>query len=139
MEPASGSATSWPIRRDQIADEGIYFHTEKTRKRLLVAMTPELSAAIDRALDLQGETPKMLLLAHRDGRPRTYNSVRDLWNRYAEKAGVTDAHLHDLRAKSLTEARAQGKDPQALGGHSTEQQTNTTCAAGKRLWWKGRS
>jgi integrase len=112
------------IRRDDVIDEGIYFQTQKVGKKLLVAMTPELRQTINRALSLHGPTPKMYLLAQSDGRQRSYNAVRDLFDRYRNKAGVEDAHLHDLRAKSLTDAKKQGKDPQALGGHSTEQQTN---------------
>ncbi|WP_222423069.1 hypothetical protein [Thiomonas delicata] len=37
----------------------------------------------------------------------------------AEKAGVNDTTPHDIRAKCLTDAKKQGLDPQALGGHST--------------------
>lgn len=49
--------------------------------------------------------------------------MRDLFDRAAAKAGVENAHLHDLRAKSITDAKKQGLDPQALAGHTTEAQT----------------
>jgi len=49
--------------------------------------------------------------------------VRDLFDRAAAKPGVENAHLHDLRAKSITDAKKQGLDPQALAGHITEAQT----------------
>ena len=52
-----------------------------------------------------------------------YKGVRDLLQRYVDKAGLTDIHLHDFRAKAITDAKKQGHDPQALAGHTTETQT----------------
>jgi len=48
--------------------------------------------------------------------------VRDLLQRYVDKAGLADIHVHDFRAKAITDAKKQGHDPQALAGHSTEAQ-----------------
>jgi integrase len=36
---------------------------------------------------------------------------------------VEDAHLHDLRAMSLTHAKAQGLNATALAGHTSEAMT----------------
>ena len=49
--------------------------------------------------------------------------MRDLLQRYVDKAGLDDIHLHDFRAKAITDANKQGHDPQALAGHTTEAQT----------------
>ena len=49
--------------------------------------------------------------------------MRDLLQRYVDKAGLADTHLHDFRAKAITDAKKQGHDPQALAGHTTEAQT----------------
>ncbi|MGB5603305.1 MAG: integrase, partial [Gammaproteobacteria bacterium] len=54
---------------------------------------------------------------------RKYKGVRDLLQRYVDKAGLDDINLHDFRAKAITDAKKQGHDPQALAGHTTEAQT----------------
>jgi len=110
------------IQRSDLLPEGIAFRQAKTGKRLIVAWTPGLRAAVDDAKNLY-RVERMLLLAQRNGRPRSYRGVRDLWARACERAGVQNAHLHDLRAKALTDAKRQGLDATALAGHSTEGQT----------------
>ena len=49
--------------------------------------------------------------------------MRDLLQRYVDKAGLADIHLHDFRAKAITDAKKQGHDPQALAGQAMEAQT----------------
>lgn len=112
------------IQRQDLTEDGVTFRNQKTEKRVLVQWTPDLREAVDRALALQGETPKVYLLAQRNGRKRGYTGVRDLFERYAKKAGVSDVHLHDLRAKSITDAKEQGKDFKTLGAHATEAESN---------------
>lgn len=111
------------IRRDDVTDEGIFFRQQKTGARLLVAMTPELKTAIDAAKALHGVTAPMYLLGQRNGKIRSYRAVNDLFRRATERAGLTDVRLHDLRAKSLTDAKRQGLNAQQLAGHTTEAQT----------------
>ena len=72
-------------------------------------------------------TTKDLLQAlsrHFDGGPSLHNRalIGDvLAIRLSEISadGVRDAHLHDQCTKSLTDAKRQGKNAQALGGHSS--------------------
>ena len=111
------------LRESDITAEGIQVDQRKTGKRLLHLWTPDLRAAIEAARALHGAHRRLLLLAQRNGRPRGYRGVRDLWARACARAGIADAHLHDLRAKSLTDAKRQGLDPKSLAGHSTEQTT----------------
>ena len=118
------------IHASDITQDGILFRPEKTTdltgegKALLVAMTPDLAAVIARARALHGEVPRLLLFGQkRGGKLRSYRGVRDLFDRAAGRAAVADAHLHDLRAKSLTDAKRQGLDPQALALHSSESMT----------------
>jgi integrase len=80
------------------------------------------------------------LLHNRKGKAPDYSSTKIQWSRACEKAGVSDAHIHDLRAKSLTDAKQQGLNPQTLAGHTTEAMTNryirlreTPQAAGLKL------
>lgn len=112
------------IRMADVSDEGISFRQSKTGARVLVRMSPDLREAVDAAKALPRPVRGLTLLCTlRGGRPYAYGTVKDMWNRACEDAGVVDAHLHDLRAKSLTDAKAQGKNAQALGGHATEAMT----------------
>ena len=112
------------IRLSDISKEGISFQQEKTGKRLMVIMSPALGKTISAAKGLHGrQVTPTYLLGQRNGKIRCYHGVRDLFYRAATKAGVEDVHLHDLRAKSITDAKKQGLDPQALAGHTTEAQT----------------
>lgn len=52
-----------------------------------------------------------------------YEPVKQQFKKACERAGVKDATLHDLRAKSITDAKKQGHDPQKLAGHSDARMT----------------
>ncbi|WP_075322568.1 tyrosine-type recombinase/integrase [Acidithiobacillus albertensis] len=112
------------IKLSDVSAEGIYFEQEKTGSRVLVAMTPDLERAIKAARALPRAVASMSLFSvKRGGRPYTYATVQDMWATAVERSGVADAHLHDLRAKSLTDAKKQGLDPVALAGHSDARMT----------------
>jgi integrase len=112
------------IRMNDVTDDGIVFQQQKTGARLMIEMSDELRAAVQAAKMLRRPVRGMTLFCTvRGGRPYSYETVRDMWETACKKAGVADANLHDLRAKSLTEAKRQGLDPQALGGHTTEAMT----------------
>ena len=111
------------IRLSDITDEGILFRQEKTGARLLLRPSPDLDAVIATAKALHGKTTAIYLLGQRNGKIRSYGGVRDLMRRAIARAKVEDFTLHDIRAKSLTDAKKQGINPQALAGHTTEAQT----------------
>jgi len=111
------------IRLSDIRPEGIYFRQQKTGKRLLVN-APGLEDALGRARKLYSNIRGLTLFHGRGGKPLSYYGVRSAFQRACEDAKVEDATLHDIRAKSLTDAKRQGKNPQKLGGHSTEAMTN---------------
>jgi integrase len=110
------------IRRSQLRDGGIEFVQQKTGARLLVR-APGLAEVIERAKGLHGAVQPLTLFRSRRGGPPHYRTVRDQWEAACEAAGVEDAHIHDLRAMSLTHARAQGLNATALAGHTTEAMT----------------
>jgi len=115
------------IRQKDVTVEGILFRPTKTEthgKKLLIRSTSQLDTVIASARALHKHSTPMYLLAQSNGKIRSYRGVRDLWDRACMSAGVEDAHLHDIRAKSLTDAKRQGHDAQALGAHSTEAMTN---------------
>ncbi len=110
------------IRRSQLRDGGIEFVQQKTGARLLVR-APGLADVIERAKSLHGAVQPLTLFRSRRGGSPHYRTIRDQWEAACEAAGVEDAHLHDLRAMSLTHAKAQGRDATALAGHTAEAMT----------------
>jgi integrase len=111
------------IRRADLTDQGIRFKQGKTGAQLSVRWTPALTTVVDRAKAMHGKIERLTLLFNRRRKAPDYSTVRDQWQEACEAAGVKDAHIHDLRAKSLTDAKMQGKDPQALAGHTNPAMT----------------
>ena len=112
------------IRYADISQDGIAFAQQKTGARLLVRWSPDLRATIERARGLHGNLRALTLLHNRRGKTPDYSSTKIQWNRSCAKAGVKDAHIHDLRAKSLTDAKRQGLNAQTLAGHTSEAMTD---------------
>lgn len=110
------------IRRSQLTEDGIAFKQEKTDAALVVRWTPELRAVVDEAKTLN-KTPALTLLRGKYGRAPDYRSVYEQWAAACDKAGVLDAKLNDGRAMSATAAKRQGKDAQALLGHTSASMT----------------
>jgi integrase len=112
------------IRHADISDDGLYFKQQKTGNRLRVEMTDDLRRAIDQAKALHTSLRGLHLFHTRQGKPFAYWTVRTLWLRATTAAGIDDAHIHDIRAKAATDAKAQGLDSQALLGHASESAHN---------------
>ncbi len=111
------------IRLADIEDGGILFQQQKTGARLRVAMTDDLRQAVTAARALRTTVKGMTLFHNRRGGRYAYGTIRDMWDRACAKAGIEDAHLHDLRAKALTDAKRESKDPQTLAGHTNPAMT----------------
>lgn len=111
------------IRRADIKAEGVYFRQDKTDAQLIVAWTPQLRSAIDRAKALGGKVNAMTLFHTRRGGAPAYRTVYDQWVRACRAAGIEDTDLRDLRAMAATHAKAQGKDATALLGHASTSMT----------------
>lgn len=112
------------IRYADLVDAGIQFRQQKTGAKLTVRWSPELREAISKAKAASGDNVRALTVFHIRGRVPSYRGVRDLFDRAARAAEVEDAHLHDIRAKAMTDAKRQGKDPTALGGHMDARTTD---------------
>jgi len=111
------------ISKDQITPEGIQFVQQKTGARLLVQMTPSLQRAVEASEALSKADKVYLYPITGKDTPMSYTAMRDAWRRAVKKAGAEHCTLHDIRAKSLTDAKKQGHDPQALAGHRLESTT----------------
>lgn len=107
------------IRHADVSNAGIAFQQRKTDARLVVQRTQALAAVLERAKGLQGNVRGMTVLCGRGGRPIAYKTAYDAFRSAAERAKITDVSINDLRAKSLTAARREGKDATALAGHSS--------------------
>ena len=111
------------IKLSDVTDEGISFQQQKTKKRLLVRMAPEIRAVLDRAKALHTNIRGLTLFHQRGGKPYSYGAIRDAFRRACALADVLDYLPNDHRAMSLSAADTQGKDAQKLGGHTSRAMT----------------
>jgi integrase len=110
------------IKRTDLTDKGIFFKQGKTGAKLTVKWTPDMNKAVERAKSLPG-VASLNLFRNRRGAVPSYQSVFEAWQKACAAAGVEDAQLRDLRALAGTEAKRQGKNPQALLAHASEHMT----------------
>ena len=122
-----------------VADEGLRFRPQKTRQStgasIVIEWTPRLRDAVERVRALQAER---LLRRRADqrvisgylfttigGRQLSYWGASSMWRRAVQRAGVAGVHLHDVRAKALTDKDASEgmQAAKTMGAHSTEAQT----------------
>lgn len=111
------------VKLSEVTPEGVYFEQGKTGKRLMVAMTPEMQEVVDRAKKLHSKVRGFTLFHGRGGRPYGYFGVSAMFRRACKAAGVENFHLHDIRAKALTDASRQGLNAQRLAGHKSAAMT----------------
>lgn len=112
------------VRLSDITTEGVYFEQGKTGKKLMITMSPELGEVIERARKLHNKVRGMTLFHGRGGKQYGYFGISAMFRRSCKAAGVDNFHLHDIRAKALTDANSQGKDAQRLAGHKTRAMTD---------------
>lgn len=111
------------IHLSDISSEGVAFAQQKTGAKLIVAMTPDLEEVIARAKALPRKVRTLTLFCSRAGKPVSYATVKMAFRALREKTGIEDVTIHDIRAKSLTDADREGKNAQTLGGHSDPKMT----------------
>ena len=111
------------IRLSDISDEGIAFTQQKTGAKLVVLMTPDLEQLLARCKAIPRPVKTMTLFSSRTGKPVSYDTIKQAFADLRKKTGIEDVTIHDIRAKSLTDADKQGKDAQTLGGHADARMT----------------
>lgn len=122
-----------------VTDAGLRFRPAKTATStgaaVVVGWTPRLRDVVERIRVIQAE--RLLrrradqrvisgyLITGQDGKPLGYWGASSAWRRATKRAGAKNAHLHDVRAKALTdkEAREGMSAARTMGAHSTEAQT----------------
>lgn len=102
-----------------------------------VRVTPRLRSALDRLLTIRARVAAELrqrrgrpaispaLIVTTQGERARYDGVHTAWRRACDRAGVQDAHIHDIKAKALTDTeRVRGmRAARVMGQHATEVQT----------------
>ena len=112
------------IKYADISEAGVFIKQQKTKARVLIAMTPDLAEVIARAKTLHQSVKGLTLFHKRDGKPIPYGTLYHQWANACRDAKVEDAHFHDIRAAAATDAKAQGLDSKTLLGHTTESSHN---------------
>jgi len=134
VRPPATACAAWQdllaLRLYDLTDDGLVVEQRKTGARVLYQWTPALQEVIGRAKRLRRRVGSLYLFANDQGKPLTAKAVGSQWERLRRRAGVADAHFHDLRATALTWAKeAAGIDfAQALAGHASSKMTESYVA-----------
>lgn len=123
------------LKKKDISDEGIFVAQRKSggKRKVLIKMTPELREAIEAAKQLCPLESSEYLFHHTQtlrkkdagpGRPYGASTWCGYWSDACEKAGVEDAHFHDIRARVATTKDKEGGSAKELLGHAYQQTTD---------------
>jgi integrase len=118
------------LRLSDLTEDGIQVEHGKTGARVLYQWSDALREAVARAKRLRRRVGSIYLFADAKGAPLKASAVQTAWIRLCKRAGVRDAHFHDLRATVLTLAKEQaGIDyAQQLAGHASATMTESYIA-----------
>ncbi len=113
------------LKLSDIREDGLHIQQQKTGKRQTFELTSDLQTLLNRIRKLRRKVGTLWLFATRTGQPYTVNGFNSIWRRLVQRSGVQDVHFHDIRAKSITDAkRIGGLDyAQALAGHESRSTT----------------
>lgn len=106
----------YALRWDAIGDRATV-RQRKTKRKQAFVVSDALAEVIEQAR--QRPVLGLYVAATDAGRPLTRNILGNAWRAAVAAAGIADAQLRDVRAKSATDAEAEGIDPQALLGHAS--------------------
>lgn len=115
------------IRNVDITDKGIFIDQKKGRGkvRIFIAWNQDLKEVVKRAQSMhpEGSKKEFLLTGGRWGGPPSYPAIWSWFDEARDAAKVEGVTIHDMRAKSGTDADEQGQDPQKLLGHTNPEMT----------------
>lgn len=111
------------LRLADLSEDGIRVIQGKTGKAQLFQWSPALRYVVERAKKLKRRVGTLHLFATRNGKPYSVSGFNSIWRHIKERAGLgeADVHFHDIRAKSLTDAKEKcGIDyAKLLAGHAS--------------------
>lgn len=108
------------MRHADITQDGLYICQGKTKARMILAWDADLKETILKAKAMHKSVKGLTVLHKRNGEPYGYDYIMTHWNKACESAGVENAHLHDIRAKTGTDANKAGMDSKSLLGHKSD-------------------
>ena len=111
------------VKLSDLDDEGFTYWNSKSKKRQGLEWSPELEAVVEDAKRLWRRFGRVWLFeshprgkkSKRDVGPYTSSGLRALWRVARAKAGLPDVRLHDLRAKSGSDAETDEEARDRLG------------------------
>jgi len=107
------------LRQSDITEAGIRFTQKKTGAKLLIEVTEDIAEVLGRI-----QPSKQGWLFHtKTDKAMHYKTAYNAYVEARKLAGISNATIHDLRTKSLTDANDEDKDAQKLGGHSSQSTT----------------
>lgn len=107
------------------SDVGETTQTSKRGAPVKIERTPELDALLARAKALQANVASLYVICGPDGAKWKTGQVRSRWDTACRRAGVDNAHMHDIRARAGSDVEAEGglKAAQSLLGHKNPRTT----------------
>jgi len=114
------------LRESDIGPRGLLARRAKGSKTQVIDWSQQLRDAIAhaRSVPRRVSTPQ-LLVSVKSGLPMSLRSLQDAWNDLrmiaAERGHAIDWHLHDIKAKGVTDAPG---DKHLASGHKTHRMTN---------------
>lgn len=119
------------LKWSDVDDEWVYFKPTKTETttgaKVRWRRTPEIDAVLERARSFGKVKPLDGYVIHNlRGKPYTKSGIRTAWERACKRAGVEDAHFHDLRGKAQTDAKAAGYAMEDIRDGATHADVKTT-------------
>jgi len=99
------------MRWDKIKPQGILFKPTKTEnttgKEVIVQVGEDVRAVLDRIKSISNGCSTFIIHTEQ-GTPYTASGIRTLFNRAAERAGISGVTLKDIRSKAASDAKKSG-------------------------------
>lgn len=117
------------LYRADITKEGVIFNARKGGHPVLVQWTPKLQRVVDKLTALEPRLDIGALVCTETGSGYTEDGFRSTWQRImnawvAARPSRARFTFHDLRAKSVTKLKEDGRVASELTGHASEAMPN---------------
>ena len=108
-----------------VLKDGLYIAQGKTGKKQIKLWSERLTQAVNdcRSLPRKSNVTTLFLISKADGSKYTVRAIQAQYKRACDKAGVTAATFHDLKAKGVSDFDGTLAEKQDAAGHTTASQT----------------